>query len=147
MSKIKHAERFNKYAKNGSVVVVQPARFKSEAGKSPPLLPFSVYKDYKYPNTYNNAFRKSIIARDNNRCQVCRLPGTNKRILAVHHINYDKRDCSETNLLTLCIRCHKKTNYHRFVWYTMLRQQMRQTVILVKTIKSVVNSKRVKAQQ
>ena len=36
--------------------------------------------------------------------------------LDVHHINYDKKNCSSDNLISLCHSCHLKTNYNRVYW-------------------------------
>ena len=34
----------------------------------------------------------------------------------IHHIDYDKKNCNENNLITLCLRCHRKTNANRRFW-------------------------------
>ena len=36
--------------------------------------------------------------------------------LSVHHIDYDKPNCKENNLILLCNICHSKTNYNRNDW-------------------------------
>jgi 5-methylcytosine-specific restriction endonuclease McrA len=38
------------------------------------------------------------------------------RQLDVHHIDYDKDNLSPNNLITLCRRCHVKTNNNRDFW-------------------------------
>jgi len=61
--------------------------------------------------------RKSIRERDNYICQVCgKTQKQNKKALSVHHIDYDKKNCKEINLISLCRSCHVKTNGNREVW-------------------------------
>jgi len=55
--------------------------------------------------------RELIRIRDNYTCQLC-----HKKAKHVHHIDYDKKNCSEDNLITLCIKCHLKTNINRNYW-------------------------------
>lgn len=53
--------------------------------------------------------------RDKNRCQNPFCAGRSYRI-DLHHINYIKKDCRPSNLITLCRSCHSITNWHRTVW-------------------------------
>jgi len=64
-----------------------------------------------YPPTFNKAFKKSIRKRDNHRCFICGKPGK-----VVHHINYSKDDTTQENCITLCVKCHGKTNHNRNHW-------------------------------
>jgi len=34
----------------------------------------------------------------------------------VHHIDYNKRNNEETNLISLCKSCHADSNYDRDIW-------------------------------
>ena len=64
---------------------------------------------------YPREFRKIkpfIRNRDSYKCIMCDS-GDN---LEVHHINYDKQDCNDLNLVTLCKRCHTLTHYERPFW-------------------------------
>jgi len=36
--------------------------------------------------------------------------------LSVHHIDYDKMNSNEKNLISLCVSCHGKTNINRKHW-------------------------------
>jgi len=68
-----------------------------------------------YPVDWTNTLRRSIRERDHYTCQLCgELQGD--RAHAVHHIDYNKKNCNPINLITLCIRCHLKTNYNRELW-------------------------------
>lgn len=70
-----------------------------------------------YPIGWTNTFREQIRYRDGYTCQVCGVPEIEcKRKLCVHHIDYDKKNISEANLVCLCLSCHQRTNYHRTEW-------------------------------
>ncbi len=43
---------------------------------------------------------------------------------AVHHIDYDKKNCDPTNLITLCFSCHGKTNYNRKKWIKYFKKTL-----------------------
>lgn len=44
--------------------------------------------------------------------------------LTVHHIDYDKYNCNEQNLITLCRSCHPKTNFNRDYWKLFFRRRL-----------------------
>lgn len=56
-------------------------------------------------------FREYIYWRDNNTCQLC---GCTKqlsyklfgRMLSIHHINHNKKDCDPSNVILVCSRCN-----------------------------------------
>jgi hypothetical protein len=60
-------------------------------------------------------FKESIKKRDNYQCQNPDCWGTNKK-LTVHHIDYDKKNCSKENLITLCNSCNTRANFNREYW-------------------------------
>lgn len=68
-----------------------------------------------YPKEWTYTLRQSIKRRDNFTCYVCQ---DEENIVAyhVHHIDYDKQNCCESNLITLCFSCHMKTNRDREQW-------------------------------
>ena len=74
-----------------------------------------------YSTDWTETLRRSIRERDN---YICRLCGINQieelektgRKLAVHHIDYDKKNCNPCNLITLCLRCHNRTIRNRDYW-------------------------------
>jgi hypothetical protein len=75
-----------------------------------------------YAFEFTEQLKESIRQRDNNQCQLCKRKQYSdlrelKRKLAIHHINYDKQNCSENNLITLCHRCNTKTNFNRDYWF------------------------------
>lgn len=67
-----------------------------------------------YGREFNNKLREKIRKRDNYECCLCgKTEDDSPRRLSVHHIDYDKKNNSEENLITLCRGCHTKTNSHR----------------------------------
>jgi len=67
-------------------------------------------KDYfGFTPTLKKAIRKS----QNYKCAFC---GDNKKTLDIHHIDYDKTNSAENNLIGLCRKCHMKTNFNRDYW-------------------------------
>jgi hypothetical protein len=63
-----------------------------------------------YPKEFYK-IRKIILKEANNKCLICNEFANN-----VHHVNYNKMDSSELNLVALCSSCHAKTNYNRNFW-------------------------------
>ena len=56
-------------------------------------------------------YRKSILIRDNYKCQwgeLCKSKETPINKLVVHHIDFDNNNNSPSNLITLCRKCHSK---------------------------------------
>ena len=63
---------------------------------------------YLYPQEWNSELKRKIMERDEFKCYHC---GFN-RDLIVHHIDQDKLNCKENNLLTLCRSCHTKLHHN-----------------------------------
>ena len=75
----------------------------------------------KYSLNWKEILKRSIRERDNYICKLCGKTQIEqleiiKRILSVHHIDYDKKNCNFSNLITLCHFCHSKTNNNRKYW-------------------------------
>ena len=68
-----------------------------------------------YSVDWTRTLRISIRERDGYICQIC---GEQQGDVAhcVHHIDYDKKNCNPNNLITLCLKCHLKTNKNRDYW-------------------------------
>jgi len=71
------------------------------------FLPYSV--------EFTKELKQFIKDRDGNECQNPYCDYKSK-ILAVHHINYNKQDCSQFNLITLCTSCNSKANFNKREW-------------------------------
>jgi len=79
-----------------------------------------------YNIEFSRELKQKIRERDNFTCQICGLNEKQhlkkyKCVLINHHIDYNKQNCKEDNLLSLCIPCHSKTNgtkeFDRDYWY------------------------------
>lgn len=66
-----------------------------------------------------------IRERDKQKCQIpaCQIK-QNGHNFPVHHIDYDKRNNSWLNLITLCPSCHAKTGGNRIFWENYLANIM-----------------------
>lgn len=71
----------------------------------------------------NKSIRKKIKIRDNYTCQECGKTKTESKIDA-HHIDYNKYNNNESNLITLCASCHTRTNFDRDIWQKRYTQLM-----------------------
>jgi len=70
-----------------------------------------------YSLDWTKTLRKSIRERDHYICQICSAEG-----IDVHHIDYNKKNCNPDNLITLCHKCHMKTNTNRNTWIIYLKK-------------------------
>lgn len=71
----------------------------------------------RYASGWNKGLKAKIRKRDDNKCQICGEWQEDKDItFNVHHINYNREDLDELNLITLCKSCHGKTNSNREDW-------------------------------
>lgn len=79
--------------------------------------------NFPYTNKFNKSLKYKIRERDRFKCQKCGLEEINhfmlkrKVNLLVHHIDYDKENCKENNLIALCCSCHTSTNHNRDYWF------------------------------
>jgi hypothetical protein len=87
-----------------------------------------------YPNKFLK-IRIRIRNRDEHNCQNPECNMTEKehlkligRVLDIHHIDYNKENCSEDNLITLCHWCNAKANYNRDYWYAYFRYIMEKSI-------------------
>jgi hypothetical protein len=75
-----------------------------------------------YPSEFSNYLKKQIKIRDKYKCCLCHINERNfkqyyNKRLEVHHIDYNKHNCKEDNLITLCKKCNIKANYNRDYWF------------------------------
>lgn len=77
-----------------------------------------------YSEEWNNYLKEQIRQRDGYVCQVCFIP---QELLGaklhVHHIDYNKKNCKEENLISLCNSCHGKTSQDRIAWQSIFASQ------------------------
>jgi hypothetical protein len=70
-----------------------------------------------YGKSFNTQLKRLIRSRDNYVCQVCgKTEIENGEALSIHHIDYDKKNCDESNLISVCRPCHSKTLTRREYW-------------------------------
>lgn len=71
----------------------------------------------EYPIEFNEELKELIRFRDGYKCQKCGCPEIeNNRKLNVHHIDYNKKNCLPSNLVSLCRRCNAEVNFKRNKW-------------------------------
>lgn len=63
---------------------------------------------------YNLKFRDKILKNQNYTCPICLEELSSNSHL--HHIDYDKKNDNENNLIFLHLSCHMKTNFNREFW-------------------------------
>ena len=80
--------------------------------------------NFPYPLEFNDRLREQIRKRDNYKCQLCNhLEIERKRLLDVHHIDYNPRNCCSKNLIALCNRCNAKVNFKRNYYKKYFRKK------------------------
>jgi len=67
-----------------------------------------------YSVDWTKTLKRAIRERDKYTCQLCNIQPDDT--LSVHHIDYDKKNCSPNNLISLCRICHNKTQVRRDYW-------------------------------
>ena len=79
-----------------------------------------------YLPEFNKKLKEKIRKRDNYKCQNCEMTQEEhyivyKRNIEVHHIDYNKNNCGEDNLITLCKQCNLRANANRNYWKNYFR--------------------------
>ncbi len=69
-----------------------------------------------YSKEWTKTLKKAIRERDGYTCRICGYYPS----FDCHHIDYDKKNCDPKNLITLCNKCHTKTNSNREYWIIFL---------------------------
>lgn len=78
-------------------------------------------KKNPYPAEFNKLLKEKIRKKYDYTCCLCgrtereELEELNQ-VLCVNHIDFDKNNCKEENLNTLCVRCNVKINREREYW-------------------------------
>jgi endogenous inhibitor of DNA gyrase (YacG/DUF329 family) len=70
-----------------------------------------------YGIEFNKKLKEKIRKRDRYTCQECgETQQESHRKLSIHHIDFNKTNNKENNLISLCGHCHSKTQYDRENW-------------------------------
>ncbi|GKW21876.1 hypothetical protein PEC302107_36050 [Pectobacterium araliae] len=80
-----------------------------------------------YPWDFRETSKK-VIERDGFVCQNPGCDGADER-LTTHHINYNKQDCRQENLICLCSSCNSKANFGRREWQVFYESLMAKKLI------------------
>lgn len=75
------------------------------------------YKVIKYGSGFNNILKEKIKNKFNNECLVC---AEKEGRICIHHIDYNKKNNSEENLVPLCIHCHMKLHRKEYIMQDMI---------------------------
>jgi hypothetical protein len=79
-----------------------------------------------YGLEWNERLREKIRNRYGRNCQLCNKPECKNEWgkLQVHHIDYNKLNCNEENLIPLCVGCNFKVNYKRTMWTQFFQKKV-----------------------
>jgi hypothetical protein len=78
-----------------------------------------------YCPNFNEQIKAKIRTRDNFICQLCGIPELEcYENLHIHHIDYNKKNSNENNLISLCRKCHVRTNFRREYWIKTFNQML-----------------------
>jgi len=78
-----------------------------------------------YTPKFNVVLQRQIMERDNFTCKNPNCDRVHTR-LCIHHIDYCKENCKESNLITLCVSCNGKANRDRSFWKAYFSQLMQE---------------------
>jgi len=82
-----------------------------------------------YPKEFNKELKLKIRQRDNFTCQLCEMTEKESlvkygRVLSVNHIDYNKDNCNENNLNSLCCSCNFIVNGERDKWSDLFKRKL-----------------------
>ena len=85
-----------------------------------------------YPAIFNDELKEQIKQRDNYTCQLCGVPECEcLRKLHIHHIDYNKENCPENNLISLCNSCNGKVNRNRQHWTEYFTKKLQESTTTI----------------
>lgn len=72
----------------------------------------------EYPTEFNEQLKEDVRSRQGYQCQQCGMSQTEclsryGQKLSIHHKDEDKDNCSVSNLVALCKKCHQGTHFHQ----------------------------------
>ena len=109
----------------------------------------------EYPREFNKELKNKVIEKygfigEVNKCMHCEMTEVkhkekyhNQR-LAVHHIDYNKKNCAEDNLISLCHKCNTRANTNREFWTKYYMGIVRRTRLLSKLKRAWLNNKQLR---
>jgi hypothetical protein len=88
-----------------------------------------------HPLEFSDKLKELIRDRDNHTCQNPKCNCSEKengKALDVHHIDYDKDNCNEENLISLCMKCHRRTNFNREYWKMLFKNLIQNLYCIIR---------------
>jgi len=82
-----------------------------------------------YSPEFNNKLKKSILERDNYKCQNPDCWGTGSKLTG-HHIDYNKKNCDPSNIITICDSCNTRANFNREHWKKFYKKIMKEKILI-----------------
>ena len=83
-----------------------------------------------YGIEFNNELKEVVKKRDEYKCQECDISQLELKFgLQVHHIDFNKQNNNVSNLITLCRKCHLKTNFNREDWIEYFQSKMKEYIL------------------
>lgn len=80
---------------------------------------------FPYPIKFNAALKRKIRDRDGYMCTLCgKTEEENGERLSIHHIDYNKDNCDESNLTSVCRPCNGRVNVSREMWTIHFQKRM-----------------------
>lgn len=73
--------------------------------------------DAVYDRNFTNNLKEHMHLQNMWRCQIC-----GNKSECIHHIDYNKKNSEEDNLISLCWKCHSKTNFNREKWIMFFKE-------------------------
>jgi hypothetical protein len=71
--------------------------------------------------------KKHIRKRDNYTCQNCYVIfEKSSKYLNVHHIDYNKKNNNDVNLICLCHLCNVRANFNRDYWKNIYKEKIKE---------------------
>jgi len=82
-----------------------------------------------YSKEFTKYVKNQIRKRDNYTCRNCGKSeetekGENRISLTIHHVDYDKKNCSDRNLITVCRKCNLLANKNRDFWKKIFQSKI-----------------------
>lgn len=81
-----------------------------------------------YPFEFDKKLKKKIKDRDGHKCLVC---DKKTQKISIHHIDYNKDNIDEKNLISLCVKCHSISNYNREHWILFFNNKINEMYKIV----------------
>lgn len=78
---------------------------------------------HPYSFLFSPELKLKIRTRDNFICQRCGEKEIGKSH-TIHHIDYDKQNCTDLNLITLCSRHNSEANFNRPYWTNFYQEKL-----------------------